>query len=119
MPQTLHKIGLIIAFIPLAISLVVFPLLPDTIPTHFSSGTPDAWSDKWGAFGITALFALPLMSLVMCGILYRTAPSWYRIAGEAGQAFKNPKHMEMIIPSVAALILIMHIMTVCLLLNNV
>ncbi|MDR1404949.1 MAG: SdpI family protein [Candidatus Methanoplasma sp.] len=63
---------LAVSLIPLFVAFILFPFLPETIPIHFSVGAPDSWSSKSGAAGIIALFLLPLISPVLCGVLITT-----------------------------------------------
>ena len=118
MPGTLPRIGLIIAFIPLAISLIVFPFLPEVIPVHFM-GSSASWSDKWGAVGIMALFFLPLLSLTMCGLFYLATPTMHCISEETKEEDYDPKHIDMIVPICSLLSLIFHILIVCLIRTSI
>jgi uncharacterized membrane protein len=120
---TLSKIGLVIAFIPLVISLCVFPFLPESIPVHFAPSAPNAWADKWSGAGITAMFILPLMSIILCGILYRVTPALNRMSKEIKGEIYNKKlterTLEIIVPLIATVLLIAHIGIIGLILNSI
>lgn len=117
-PATLSKIGLVIASIPLVAMLFLFASFPETIPTHFS-GSIVTWSDKWSATGVIASFLLPVLSLIICGLLYYWLPSMYRMAKEMNTAPKNPKNMELLVPSIAIIFLITQIYIIALTLANI
>lgn len=120
MSKVILRSGLIIAFIPLVITLIMFSFLPETIPTHFTGATPDAWSDKGSALGIMSLFAIPLVSILICSSLYFALPGICRTAEKtSGQTIKNPKYIEMIVPFTAVILLIGFIVTASLLLTNI
>jgi uncharacterized membrane protein len=121
MPKTFYKLGLVIAIVPLVISLVIFPFLPGTIPTHFWGGDPNTWSDKWSASGIAALFMIPVLSLVIFGLLYGLAPI-LREAAKAGDPTLrtfSKKKWEIFVLFTAAFIAAVHIWCIGLLLSNV
>jgi len=100
MQKILYKLGSIIAFAPLVLSLIIFPFLPETIPTHFGlGGQPDAWSDKWALAGLGTFFLLPLVSLAVFGFLS---------CGWAKDTYKtlSPKLWEAVVLSVAIILLV-------------
>ena len=119
MSWSIPKVGLVIAVIPLLSMLVIFPFLPEMIPTHFGFAlSPDTFSSKWSAIGITALFLIPLSSIVSFIILYYAVPGLIRITEEDDHPPINPKHLELIIPIAATCFLIAYVVSTCLLLNN-
>jgi uncharacterized membrane protein len=118
MSKVIYKLGLIVAFAPLVVSFAVFPFLPETIPTHFTGATQDAWSGKWSTIGIMALFMLPVISLVLYGFLYLLDPTTHRIAYANGKPI-DPKHWAILLLSVAVALLIIHIWIVGLMLSNI
>ena len=108
--------GLIVAFFPLLISLIVFPILPDSIPTHFFGQI--TWSDKLSAAGIMAIFFLPVMTILMCLVLYRVNP-WMKNYVKATEQKTDPKYIDMILPLIAFSLLCIHIILICLIFSNV
>lgn len=66
MKQTLILINLILLVAVGIYTWVVYPSLPDPVPTHFNfSGQPDAWSAK----GLWSVAILPLSMLVSTALL--------------------------------------------------
>ena len=101
MSKALYRLGLIFAFLPLAIALITLLFLPETFPTR-----SDQWTDKWSTTGIISIFAIPLFSLAIYGFLRLITPGISRIAKESDQSF-DPKHWEITV------LFIMIIMLLC------
>ncbi len=58
-------LGLVVALTMLAAALVVFPMLPDRVPTHWNAaGEPDAWGSKWPAAFLPVGVALGIWALL-------------------------------------------------------
>jgi uncharacterized membrane protein len=65
--QTLKKEWyiLLILFLPFAVSIYLYPTLPDTVPIHFNAaGQPDDWGPKW-----LNAFLLPVISMGLYFVL--------------------------------------------------
>jgi len=118
MSEALYKLALITMFVPLVISLILFPFLPEIIPTHFTGVTPDAWSKKWSVTAIMGLFMIPLISIIMCGLLYRGAPFVYQLAKDNDQTLK-PRTWAIIILIFAVVFLIAQLWIVGLIISNI
>jgi len=116
MPGTFSKLGLVIIFATFVMTLALFLFLPEEIPVHFS-GSSVAWSDKWSVLGIGALFAIPTLSIILCGFIYLLIPTLRRIAEETKQPF--PKSVDKLVPSIAIFLLIIQILIVGLMLVNI
>ncbi|MCL2317814.1 MAG: hypothetical protein FWC44_03225 [Methanomassiliicoccaceae archaeon] len=116
MTNTLLKIGLIVAFFPLLISLIVFFILPDSIPTHFFGQI--TWSDKLSPAGIMAIFGLPVATILIGLVLYRANP-WIKIYVKKNEQKADEKFIDMILPLVAFSLLCVHIILISLILSNV
>ena len=103
-------------------AICVFATLPDTIPTHSSlGGEPDAWADKWSAFGIMTFFLPPLASLIVCLSLYYGGPGMLRFVEETKPSKHGYDHIyiEMSVPMVAVIMLIAQIFLISTLYTNV
>jgi uncharacterized membrane protein len=77
MSKALYKWGLIVALVPLAVSLIMFPFLPEMVPTRFSGtggGPYPIWSSKWSMTGIMASFLLPLVTLFLFAFMRLIGP---------------------------------------------
>jgi Protein of unknown function (DUF1648). len=116
MNGTFSKWGLVIVFITYAMTLVVFLLLPEEIPVHFS-GSSTSWADKWSLLGIAALFAIPTVSAVMCGFMDFLIPVIRSVAKDTNQAV--PKYMDLIVPLMAISLLILQISIIGLIMANI
>jgi uncharacterized membrane protein len=63
-PSQLELVSLFLLILAFYVALSNYPLLPDTIPTHFDAqGNPDDWSNK------RAIFSLPIVSAVISILL--------------------------------------------------
>ncbi|MCL2608147.1 MAG: hypothetical protein FWD92_06320 [Methanomassiliicoccaceae archaeon] len=92
----LYKVNMVIAFIPIVGALMIFPFLPEMIPTRFSGpgdGPFPIWSNKWSVTGLMSSFFLPLMTLFLFKIMYWFAPIAYE-AAEGTDKPLDPKHVE-------------------------
>lgn len=94
-------IPLLIAAAAFIASAVVFPRLPETMPTHWDlSGRPDGWSNRmWGAW------VLPIFLLVMWGLV-QILP---RIDPRGSNYAKFGGTFEVIIGSIMLFTLVLHI----------
>ena len=62
--KTMKRICCVLMFLPLVMTLVGLPFLPDQVPTHFGvHGTADAWGSKY------SILLLPILSILMGGSL--------------------------------------------------
>ena len=62
--KTMKRTCGVLMFLPLAMTLVGLPFLPDQVPTHFGiHGTADAWGSKY------SILLLPILSILMGGSL--------------------------------------------------
>jgi hypothetical protein len=105
MSDTFYKVNMVIAFIPLIVSLIVFPFLPEMFPTRYS---PTAvWSYKWSSNGIMALFFLPALSLVFFWILYRAGPIMYGMGMNNGKPLTS-KHWGTVVLFTIGVFLMVH-----------
>jgi uncharacterized membrane protein len=112
--ETLQKLAFGITFAPLVVSLIVFPFLPETVPTHFGfGGDPDTWSSKWSAVTIVALFWLPVMSFFVYGFLWAV-----RDVPTSQDKMLRPSTHAIIRLSTAAFMLIVHVLIIGLILSN-
>lgn len=54
----------VLTFLPLIVTLMALPILPDTIPAHYGiSGVVDRWGSKYGTL------ALPIITIILIGML--------------------------------------------------
>ena len=119
--KTISKIGFLIVLVTFIVAICVFATLPDTIPTHFTSGDPNAWAEKWSAFGIMAFFIIPLVSLIMCLSFYYGGPGMLRYV-EGTKPSKHGKdhiYIELLVPMIAVIMLIAQIIIIGLVLANI
>lgn len=57
------RLALALAFLPLIVTIIVLPILPDIIPTHFGiTGKADDWGSKYTVF----LVSLPALISLIC-----------------------------------------------------
>jgi len=119
MSKALYRLGLIIAFIPLVLSQIIFSFLPETIPIHFSlTADPDAWSPKWSFTAIGGIFTLPIISIVMFKIFSYITPSICKMAEYEGQDL-DPKHWWIFVVLMAIFMLIAQLWILVSILLNV
>jgi len=120
-PKTITKIGFLIVLITFIVTIYVFSTLPETIPTHFTSGDPDAWSSKWSAFGIMSFFVIPLVSLIMCLSFYYGGPGMLRYVEAVKPSPYGYDHLyiELLVPMIAVIMLVGQIFIIRLMLANI
>ncbi|MCL2890262.1 MAG: hypothetical protein FWF40_00010 [Methanomassiliicoccaceae archaeon] len=105
MQDALYRVNMIIAFVPLAVSLIVFPFLPEMFITRFSP--EEIWSGKWSSNGIMALFFLPALSLVFFWIFYRAGPIMYGMGMNNGKPLTS-KHWGTVVLFTIGILLMVH-----------
>jgi len=105
MPYAFYKVSVIVAFIPLAVSLIVFPFLPEMFPTR--SSPSEVWSYKWSANGIFAMFFVPSFSLFFFQIFRWLAPIMYEVGMNNGKPL-TPKQWGAIVMFMLGTFMIIH-----------
>ncbi len=86
--KTMKKICYVLMFLPLVITLICMPFLPDRIPTHFGiNGTADAWGSKY------SILLLPVISILMGYFMLIMA----KLAGKQEKTGNNNEKLTMLI----------------------
>lgn len=86
--KTMKKICYVLMFLPLVITLICMPFLPDRIPTHFGiNGTADAWGNKY------SILLLPVISILMGYFMLVMA----KLAGKQEKTGNNNEKLTMLI----------------------
>lgn len=102
--KDMPKLPLVLIAVMFLVGIVMYPQLPETIPTHWGlSGAPDAWSAK--SFG--SVFSMPLVAIGMY-VLLLVAPY---IDPKRANLLRSKKAYGVIIDAVTALLGVMFVVT--------
>jgi len=112
MSKILYRLNLVIASAPLVLTLIIFPFLPEMIPTNGVK----TWSSKYSVTGIAALFLIPLVSLVVFRLMYWFAPMVYE--GAVNKQFYTPKRYGIIVLSVMLLMVLFWTIPLAIIISN-
>lgn len=103
--RVIHKITVVIAFAAIALPMIFWKRIPDTIPIHYNGvGAVDNWEDKSSL--ILLFFAILLLLGVMCIIEH-----FVRVSGQSKNASASErKNLETLYPMLVLMNLFLQLM---------